>query len=80
MRKLLLLILIPFSVSGQINVKDQIKKITKFSTFYAAYNGNNSISDVTTYSVRDGLTTTTTATPYDYSASLSSPITSCGDL
>ena len=69
MKKLLLLLLfVPFSVFGQINVKEQIQKITKFSTFYAAYNGNNSISDVTTYSVRDGLSTTTTITPYDYSA------------
>ena len=58
MKKLLLLLFIPFSVYSQINVQDQIKKITKFSTFYAAYNGNNSISDVTTYSVTDGLTTT----------------------
>ena len=32
------------------------------------YNGAlNSISDVTTYSVTDGLTTTKTSTPYDYS-------------
>ena len=68
MKKLLLLLLIPFSVSGQINEKDQIKKTLKFSTFYAAYNGNNSLSDVINYSVTDGLTTSTTETPYDYSA------------
>ncbi|NNE32480.1 MAG: hypothetical protein HKN40_08935 [Winogradskyella sp.] len=68
MRSLLLLLLIPFTVYSQINVKDQIKRTLKFSTFYAAYNGNNSISDVTTYSVLDGLNTTTTETPYDYSA------------
>ena len=68
MKKLLLLLFIPFSVYSQINVQDQIKKITKFSTFYAAYNGNNSISDVINYSVTDGLTTTTTETPFDYSA------------
>ena len=48
--------------------KDQLKRTFKFSTFYGAYNGNNSISDVTTYSVREGLSTTTTTTPYDYSA------------
>ncbi len=54
MKKLLLLLFIPFSVYSQINVQDQIKKITKFSTFYAAYNGNNSISDVINYSVTDG--------------------------
>jgi hypothetical protein len=68
MKKLLLLLFIPFSVYSQINVQDQIKKITKFSTFYTAYNGNNSISDVINYSVTDGLTTTTTETPFDYSA------------
>ena len=69
MRKILLLLLIlPFSLYSQISVKDQIKKTLKFSTFYAAYNGNNSISDITSYSVLDGLKTTTTSTPYDYSA------------
>ena len=68
MKKLLLLLLIPVSVFGQINVKDQIKRTLKFSTFYAAYNGNNSISDITTYSILDGLNTETTITPYDYSA------------
>jgi len=68
MKKLLLLLLIPISVFGQINVKDQIKRTFKFATFYGAYNGNNSISDVTTYSVTDGLSTDTEITPYDYSA------------
>jgi hypothetical protein len=65
---LLILFIIPSTLMGQINVKDQLKQISKFSTFYAAYNGNNSISDVTTYSVTNGLTSTTTITPYDYSA------------
>tara|TARA_S200002703_G_scaffold158714_2_gene169844 strand:- start:2819 stop:3868 length:1050 start_codon:yes stop_codon:yes gene_type:complete len=69
MRKILLLLLIlPFSLYSQISVKDRLKKTLKFSTFYAAYNGNNSISDITSYSVLDGLKTTTTSTPYDYSA------------
>lgn len=45
-----------------------LKKEFKYSTFYAAYNGNNSISDVTSYSVTNGLTTTKSKTPYDYSA------------
>ena len=45
-----------------------LKKEFKYSTFYAAYNGNNSVADVTNYSVTDGLTTTKTETPYDYSA------------
>lgn len=65
---LLTLLFVPFSVFGQISIKDRLKREFKFSTFYAAYNGNNSISDVNTYSVLDGLTTTTTETPYDYSA------------
>ena len=68
MRSILLLLLIPVSVYSQINVKDGIKKTFKFATFYGAYNGNNSISDITTYSVTDGLTTSTQVTPYDYSA------------
>jgi hypothetical protein len=68
MRSILLLLLIPVSVYSQINVKDRIKKTFKFATFYGAYNGNNSISDITTYSVTDGLTTSTQVTPYDYSA------------
>ena len=68
MRNLLLLLILPFSLYSQINVKDQIQRTLKFSTFYAAYNGNNSISDITTYSILDGLNTETTITPYDYSA------------
>ena len=40
----------------------RLKKEFKYSTFYAAYNGNNSVSDVTNYSVTDGLTTTKTET------------------
>jgi len=69
MKKLLIVfLLLPLVSFSQINVKEQLKRTFKFSTFYGAYNGNNSISDVTTYSVRDGLSTTTTITPYDYSA------------
>jgi len=68
MKKYILLLFIPFSVYSQINVQDQIKKITKFSTFYAAYIGNNSISDVINYSVTDGLTTTASEPPFAYSA------------
>ena len=47
-----------------------IKKTFKFSTFYAAVNGNNSISDVDLYSITDGLETETVKTPFDYSISL----------
>ena len=43
-----------------------LKKIFKFSTFYAAASGGTSISDVESFSVKKGLTTTTIKTPYDY--------------
>jgi hypothetical protein len=65
---LLLLLILPLSLFSQTTLKSGIKETLKFSTFYGAYNGNNSISDVTSYSVLDGLKTTTTETPYDYSA------------
>lgn len=55
------------SVKEPSEFMKKLKREFKFSTFYLAYNGNNSVSDVTTYSVTDGLTTTTTSTPYDYS-------------
>ena len=78
MKKLLLLLVLPFTLFSQsvekekspllANVQKSLNRTLKFSTFYAAYNGNNSISDITTYSVTDGLKTTTAVTPYDYSA------------
>ena len=43
-----------------------IKKHFKFATFYGAVNGGTSISDIETFSVSQGLTTTTVKTPYDY--------------
>jgi len=48
----------------------ELKKAFKFSTFYAAVNGGNSVSDQTIYSVTDGLTQETIATPFDYSLSM----------
>ena len=48
----------------------EIKKVFKFSTFYAAFNGGTSISDIDTYSITDGLETSTVKTPFDYSISL----------
>tara|TARA_R110000803_G_scaffold103794_1_gene171930 strand:- start:684 stop:1733 length:1050 start_codon:yes stop_codon:yes gene_type:complete len=69
MRNILLLILIlPLSLYSQTTAKEKLKRTFKFSTFYAAYNGNNSISDINTYSVLNGLSKTTTETPFDYSA------------
>ena len=43
-----------------------IKKLLKFSTFYAAVNGGTSLSDVKVFSVNNGLSTQTISTPYDY--------------
>jgi len=70
---LLILCMLPLVMYSQItkgpsDFQKKLKKGFKYSTFYGAYNGNNSVSDVTNYSVTDGLTTTKTITPYDYSA------------
>ena len=65
------LILIPIMCIAVItNAQVDFKKIFKFSTFYAAANGGNSISDVDIFSVTDGLNTVTVATPYDYNLAL----------
>ena len=45
-----------------------VKKFFKYSTFYGAVSGGNSISDVDIYSVSNGLTTEKITTPFDYSA------------
>jgi len=48
-------------------IKDiDVKKLLKFSTFYAAVNGGTSLSDVDVFSVDNGLSTQTISTPYDY--------------
>ena len=48
-----------------------LKKAFRFSTFYAAVNGNNSLSDYNTYSVVNGpLSTDVVETPFDYSLTL----------
>ena len=46
--------------------KEDVKKLLKFSTFYAAVNGGTSISDVDVFSVDNGLSVQTVSTPYDY--------------
>ena len=48
----------------------ELKKAFKISTYYAAVNGGNSVSDQTIYSVTNGLTQETVATPFDYSLSM----------
>ena len=49
--------------------KKSIKKTVKYSTFYGAINGGNSLSDVDVFSVTNGLQTATVKTPFDYSLS-----------
>ena len=66
MRKILILLLLPLFTFSQID----IKQYTKFSTFYGAVNGGTSISDVETFSVINGLETSTIQTPFDYSITL----------
>jgi len=64
MKKLLLILLFIPLISFSQN------KLIKFSTFYAAVNGGTSISDVETFSVTNGLETSTIQTPYDYNITL----------
>ena len=45
---------------------EDVKKMLKYSTFYAAVNGGTSLSDVDVFSVDNGLSTQTISTPYDY--------------
>ena len=66
MRKILILLLLPLFSYSQID----IKQYTKFSTFYGAVNGGTSISDIETFSVTNGLETSTIQTPYDYNITL----------
>tara|TARA_B100000780_G_C21060289_1_gene426128 strand:- start:158 stop:1213 length:1056 start_codon:yes stop_codon:yes gene_type:complete len=67
---LLILLLVPCLSFGQ-TFKETFKKTIKFSTFYGAINGNNSLSDVNTFSVNTGqLTSDVNRTPFDYSISL----------
>ena len=65
-----IIILISIILASCANPKkccsQDIKKIFKFSTFYAAANGGTSISDVDVFSVTNGLETSTVKTPYDY--------------
>tara|TARA_R100001463_G_scaffold36784_1_gene79226 strand:+ start:3544 stop:4599 length:1056 start_codon:yes stop_codon:yes gene_type:complete len=69
MKKLLILSLIilascaaPKDCCAQVN----LKKYFKFATFYGAASGGTSISDVETFSVTNGLETSTVKTPFDY--------------
>ena len=67
MKKLLLLfLLIPSLIFGQVKYKEFLKKTFKFSTFYAAASGGTSLSDVDVFSVTNGLETDIVQTPFDY--------------
>ena len=62
---ILLLFISNITVAQTYGIED-VKKLLKFSTFYAAVNGGTSLSDVNVFSVDNGLSTQTISTPYDY--------------
>ena len=70
---LVTLLALPFFVFGQtekesFNLKQEIKKVFKFSTFYGGANGGTSLSDDNTYSITTGtLNQNIIETPFDYS-------------
>ena len=67
MRKLIILLLFISNIAmAQTYGVADVKKLLKFSTFYAAVNGGTSLSDVEIFSVDNGLSTQTISTPYDY--------------
>ena len=77
MKKILILLLLPlfsfsqFTYKGhEYNIEDIFKDQLKFSTIYGAVNGGTSISDVKTFSIMDGLQTSTIETPFDYSVTI----------
>ena len=65
-RLIISLLLVSNIVTAQSFDKESVKKLFKFSTFYAAVNGGTSLSDVDVFSVNNGLSTQTISTPYDY--------------
>jgi len=65
-RLIILFLLVSNLVTAQTFDKESVKKLFKFSTFYAAVNGGTSLSDVDVFSVNNGLSTQTISTPYDY--------------
>lgn len=70
-RLLIIFLLFPILTFGQSDKPkfgESVKRFFKYSTFYGAVTGGNSISDVDVYSVTDGLTKETISTPFDYSA------------
>ena len=55
---ILLLLISNITVAQTFGIED-IKKMLKYSTFYAAINGGTSLSDVDVFSVDNGLSTQT---------------------
>ena len=64
----LLLPILTFAQNDKPTFGQSVKKFFKYSTFYGAVTGGNSVSDVDVYSVTNGLTRETISTPFDYSA------------
>lgn len=64
------LILITTLLTCSVASSQVLKDAFKFSTFYAAASGSNSIADQTVYSVANGLGSTLQETPYDYSLTI----------
>ena len=69
-RLIILLLLVSNMVTAQTFSKEDVKKLFKFSTFYAAVNGGTSLSNVEVFSVDNGLSTQTISTPYDYNLTM----------
>ena len=65
-RLIILLLLVSNIVIAQTFDKEELRRLLKFSTFYAAVNGGTSLSDVDVFSVDNGLSIQTVSTPYDY--------------
>lgn len=62
-----LLLAIVFCLFGLTSEAQFLKKTLKFATFYTAFSGNNSVSDVDVFSVSNGpLQTDVIKTPFDY--------------
>ena len=66
MKKLIILLLFLQNIA----LAQDLEKLLKFSTLYAAVNGGTSLSDVKVFSVDNGLSTQTIETPYDYNLTL----------
>jgi hypothetical protein len=63
---ILLTLLVSCAAPKDCCAQVDFKKYFKFATFYGAASGGTSISDVETFSVTNGLETSTVKTPFDY--------------